>query len=168
MDKNIKLFEAMQEDKPVAIYRKTILGKVAVSVINPFSGNPEVILLEGNPKDKENDSCYVKLYSSDHLLFFERMNKRLIQAGYVIRDDSFLDKSEEKQEAKPFEQYTDDEFAELLDKPFPYIAKVISKINNPIVMRRILEVAREVNKSNKIISTLETRLAELETNEVQG
>lgn len=161
MEKDPKIFEAMQEDAPIAVFRKTILGKVAVYMIDPFSGDPVTVLLEGNPKDKNNDNCYVKIYSAPHLLFFQRMNKRLIEIGHVIRDDDFV-KEEPKQSVKPIEQYTDEELAELLNKPFAQLSKIISKVNNSIVIRRLLDKAVELEKSSKIVSTLETKLAELE------
>ena len=49
-DMSADVFSAMQTDKPHAVYKKTILGKVFVTVLNPFDESPEGILLQGNPR----------------------------------------------------------------------------------------------------------------------
>lgn len=165
MEENYKIYEAMQEDKPLAIFRKTILGKVAVSVLNPIFDRPEIVLLQGKV-DKNNRECYVSIFTTKELVFFERVNRRLIEIGHIIRDDNFI-KQEETKNEKPFEQYTDEELSELLNKQYAYFIKVLSKINNPVVVHRLLEIAQNENKPSKLINTLQTKIAELEGKPVE-
>lgn len=156
---NQKLYEAMQDGEPLAIFRKTVLGKVAVNVLDPFSETPQIILLEGNPKDPKNDFGHVKIFTTKQLVFFMHMNRRLIESGILIRDDKFLQKAEER---RGYEQYTDDElYSEILDKPFALFTKLLAKIDNPIVVQRLLDVATNANKSAKYTEAIENKLAEL-------
>ena len=161
---NQKLYEAMQDGEPLAVFRKTTLGKVAVNVLDPFSESPQIILLEGNPKDPKNESAYEKIFTPKQLAFFTHMNRRLLELGIVIRDDKFLQKAEEK---RGYEQYTDDElYSEVLDKPFALFTKLLARIDNPIVVQRLLDLAKSTNKSVKYIEMLENKLAELNQTQV--
>lgn len=163
---NIKIFEAMQEEEPIAIFRKTVLSKVVVTVLDPFSDQPVAIILSGKPNDPQNENCFVKVYNTKQLVFFTNMNKRLIETGLIIRDDSFLKKAQDLS-SKSYEQYTDDElYDEILSKPYGAFAKIVAKIDNPIVISRLLSIAQDTNKSHKIVELLQNKLAELNQDEV--
>ena len=45
------IYSAMQEDEPLARYKKTILGKVHVIALNPFTEESEGVILQGVPND---------------------------------------------------------------------------------------------------------------------
>jgi len=127
-------------------------------VLNPFTDQPEIILLEGDPKDKSNESNHVKIYTDKELAFFMRMNRRLLEIGHVIRDDKFI--TEEKdEEKKPLEQYTDDELAELISKPYVVAKKAVDSTDNPVVLNRMLDIAKDLNKSAKLVSYISDRIA---------
>jgi hypothetical protein len=165
---NVKVYEAMQEGEPLAIFRKTVLSKVVVTVLDPFSDQPIALVLSGKPNDPQNEQCYVKIYTTKQLVFFNNMNKRLLETGIVIRDDNFLKKSQTL-ESKPYEQYTDDElYDEILSKPYGAFAKVVAKINNPVVINRLLVLAEGTNKSHKIVELLQNKLAELNQSLVEN
>lgn len=147
------LFAAMQEGRPpLARYRKTIVGKVHVTAINPFSEQPEGVILEG-----DGDKSYIELYDTKHLVFFERMNKPHIDAGRLAK----MEKEPVPEPPSP-NQLTDGEIDKLLNDKFMTLKSKLNTFTETAPILRILNRARELEKSEKIIKHLEERLAELE------
>jgi len=149
------IFSAMQTGEPFATYRKTILGKVFVNIINPFNGIPEGILLAGDPKNDE--SAMVDVWSEKEDLFFHRMNKNHFAQGTLLKIQR-----ERTVEEKTIEQYSDKELAEILSLKYYSLLKVVGEIKTVPVLMRIVEIAREQEKSEKIIKMLEARVSELQ------
>ena len=70
--KNYDVYTKMQAGTPYASYKKTSLGKVFVSALDPFSGNPVGIILEGEKGDEKE---YVDVWSEGEDVFFKKTNK---------------------------------------------------------------------------------------------
>jgi len=147
------VFSAMQAgSEPLARYRKTIVGKVHVVALNPFSEQPEGVLLEG-----DGIGSYIELWDAKQLVFFERMNKSHLDAGRLVK----MEKLPEPPPPSP-NQLTDDEIDKLLEGRFPVLKAKADKFTDTAPALRILNRARELEKSEKIIKYLEEKIAQLE------
>lgn len=151
------IYAAMQEGQPIARYKKAILGKVHVVALNPFTGEPEGIVLEGNPnKVDEFDTQIIELWDFKALQFFERMNKRHINAGRLIKV---------KEVPKPAPSpniISDEEIDKLLNSKFLALKNRLVKFTDTAPVFRILNRARELDKSEKIIKHIEETLSTLQ------
>lgn len=147
------VFSAMQAGaEPLARYRKTIVGKVHVVALNPFSEQPEGVLLEG-----DGINSYIELWDAKSLVFFERMNKSHLDAGRVIK----MEKVPEPLPPSP-NLLTDDEIDKLLEGRFPTLKAKTDKFTETAPILRIVNRARELDKSEKIVKYLEEKIAQLE------
>jgi len=153
------VFSAMQTDKPYKTYKKTILGKVYVTVLNPFSEKPEGLILQGNQKKNEEGSL-VDVWNQKEDVFFKRMNKKHLESGVVVeytRPGNVPISEEEK-----YNTLSDEEMDKLLDGKFLAISAAYNKMTSEAAVYRLLELAREKDLSEKIISHIESRLAEIQ------
>ena len=156
MNNNQEVFSAMQTGKPYKTYRKTILGKVSVTLLDPFTDQPIGMLLKGNPKTDETSK--IDIWTEREDMFFKRMNKRHFEIGNLLE----IVRKEEVVE-RGIESYSDEELAAVLKTPFLSLQSTINKIESEAVMLRIVELAKEMEKSAKIMKVLESRLSELQS-----
>jgi hypothetical protein len=156
MNNNQEVFSAMQTGKPYKTYRKTILGKVSVTLLDPFTDQPIGILLKGNPKTDE--TAKIDIWTEREDMFFKRMNKRHFEIGNILE----IVRKEEVIE-RGIESYSDEELAAILKTPFLSLQSTINKVESEAVMLRIVELAKEMEKSAKIMKVLESRLSELQS-----
>lgn len=161
MAKNLldsSVYSLMQTGKPYKSYIKTILGKVYVTVLNPFTGEPEGKIIKGNPKGKDKDDCIVDFWSEIEDAFFRRMNKRHLEAGELI---PYTRKEEAVSERSP-NDLTEEELDELLTSRFMTLQHRVNRMTSVSPVFRLIERARELEKSEKIIKFLEGKLSELQ------
>lgn len=153
-------FVAMQTGKPYKSYKKTILGLVYVSVLNSFSREPEGMILRGDPRKLEPDS-FVDLWDDVEDAFFRRKNKRHLETGILIA----FEKPENYQEpvVEKYASYSDEQLEEVLGQKWLALMKSINETNSESVLYRLLTIARENEKSEKLISAIEARLSEVQT-----
>lgn len=153
------IYSAMQSGEPLAVYRKTILGKVHVVTLNPFTDEAEGVILEGDPaKPDEIETQVIELWTNKSKLFFERMNKKHIAAGRLS-----LVKKEALPVAPPSPNViSDEEISELLDSKFLALKARLDKFTDSAPVFRILNKARELDKSEKIVKHIEERLSQLQ------
>jgi hypothetical protein len=156
---DIKVFSAMQAGKPMKSYIKTIPAKVYVTVLNPLTGEPDGLILEGDPKKLE-ESCIIDTWEDKDDVFFKRMNKKHFETGTLIL-------FERPVEIKPSEEellnaMTDEELTALLGEKFFGFQATVNKMTSQAPLYRLLTLARNLDKSEKIIKFLEGRLAALE------
>jgi len=150
---DLDLYAAMQEGKePLARYKKTIVGKVHVVAINPFSEQPEGVLLEG-----DGENSFIELWNAKQLVFFERMNRSHVEAGRVVK----MGKAPEPPPATP-NQISDDEIDGLLNGKFLALRNRVTKCTDTAPVLRLLNRARELEKSEKIVKYLEESISKLE------
>lgn len=154
------VFSQMQTGEPFASYIKTILGKVYVQIINPWNGELEGLILEGDPKKKQ-DSCIVDVWNSAHDAYFRRVNKKHFELGELQKYERPIEYVEEKSP----NELTEEDVANLLDGHKTQFLKLKSKlgeITSEVPLFRILEKARELEKSEKLIKAIEARLSEVQ------
>jgi hypothetical protein len=147
---------------PFKSYIKTILGRVYVTVWNPFEDIPEGVILYGDPR-KQEESCIVDVFNEQEDYFFRTKNKLHLQTGDVI---AFVRKEEEKERTP--EEFSDEELKEVLSKPFFSIQKLVNDTVSVALLFRIKNLAQEMEKSEKVISTIEARLSEVQAAEFAG
>jgi hypothetical protein len=152
-----RVWASMQSGTPFNSYRKTILGKVAITILSPFTLKPEGILLEGEPKTDERAT--IDVWSEMEDLYLKRQNKKHFAEGTIIKVTR-----EEVPETHTIEQYSDAEILEVLKyKPVSFF-KTLEEIKTAPVLMRMAELAREAEKSEKMIQAIETRLSAVQLN----
>jgi len=155
------IYAAMQSGEPLAVYKKAIVGKVHAIVLNPFTDQPEGVILEGNPgKVEELDSQIVELWTTKSKLFFERMNKKHIAAGRLI----LIDRAKLPEVPPSPNIISDEEIDGLLESKFLALKARLDKFTDPAPVFRLLNRARELDKSEKIVQHIEERLSQLQLN----
>lgn len=152
-----RVWSAMQTGTPFASYRKVILGKVYITILSPFTLKPEGILLEGEPKTDERAT--IDVWSEMENLYLRRQNKKHFLEGTIIRVTR-----EEVVEKHNIEQYSDAELSEVLSYKFITLTRLLGEITTAPVLMRMVELAKEMEKSEKIIKAIETRLSEVQLN----
>jgi hypothetical protein len=157
---DLTIFSAMQEGTPYGTYQKTILAKVHVTVLNPFSKEPEGLILSGEPGS---DSSLVRTWDIKEDVFFKRINKRHFEQGTII---PFKAKHVEKP-VDMLEQSTDEDLDTMLDQPFYSLQSALNKTESEALVSRILAIARKKDKSEKIIANIQKRLAEIQSIKVK-
>ena len=155
------VYSLMQTGTPYKSYIKTILGQVYVTVLNPFSKEPEGLILKGNPKNHDRNSI-VEIWSEMEDVFFKRMNTRHFETGTVVE----YRKPDLPEEKSP-NQITDDEVIELLGSKFLALQNRINKMTSVAPVFRVLTLAKELDKSEKIIKFLEGKIASLQAQEYE-
>jgi len=157
MVKDYDAYSAMQEGEPIKRYIKTILGKVHVVVLNPFSEEPEGVILEGRPGNMDDlPNMVVDLWTNKQVVFFEKMNKKHLDAGRLA-----LTSKTAPQQKSP-NVLTDEEIDEILASKFLALKNKLNKFTDPAPVFRLLNRARELDVSEKYIKHIEERLTELQ------
>lgn len=151
---NARLYSAMQSGEPLKRYVKTILGQVHLLVLDPFNTNnrPQELILSGSPGE---ESSYVEVWSEVEDRFIQKANRSHIKAGRLKAMETPIIETPSPNEI------TDTEIEELLNSPFMSLKNKLDKFTSSAPVYRILEKAKELEKSNKIIENLEKKLAEL-------
>lgn len=157
-DLSYDIYAAMQEGKPLASYKKVILGKVVVKVLNPFTGNQEEIILKGDPNNSiQEEDCIIDIWDTKALTFFTKMNRFHLEKGNIIPFER-----KEKEPVYNYNAMTDDEIRDLLNKEFYTFRKILNSVTEENTLLRILRLAEEMNKSVKIIKRIEDRISEIQ------
>lgn len=151
-------FSLMQTGEPYKSYIKGILGRAYITVLNPFNNEPEGKILSGNPA-KQDEESIVDVWTEKEDVFFKRMNKRHFETG-VLR--SFVRKEKEVQPSP--NDITDEEIYGLFSR-FLTLQSRVNKMTSVAPVFRVLTIAKELEKSEKIIKFLEGRISELQLQE---
>jgi len=155
----LQMFAAMQLEKPFKTYRKTILGRVSVNYIEPFSGKPAGIILMGNPKTDE--SARIDTWTEVDDGFFRKMNKRQFEVGNLLE----MARTEEVKE-RTIESFSDEELTKIINSKYFTLEATLNKITSVAVLFRMVELAKELEKSDKIMKAFESKISELQATPV--
>lgn len=158
---DLSVIERMQTNAPIAVYKKTTVGKVGVLVFNPMTRKPEERILKGDPRDPTRDieNEIVKIYTEDANMYFKNANKRLFERGLIAPFTS------EFAEVDMGNAITDDEIDEILSQPNFTLKARLAKFTSPIPVERLHIRALELNKGVKTIEQIKARISELQTEE---
>ena len=153
---NNQLYSALQGNKPIKSYKKTILAKVCITVFNSLTNSVENIILHGDPR-KNDDGAIWDIFSETEDSFFKRMNRVHFQNGTIIpivREEVVEDYKEE--------QFSDEQLKALINEKYFGLVNKINGIDSEAVMYRMLNLAREMEKSEKVINLISGRLSEIQ------
>lgn len=159
---DISVFSAMQTGKPYRTYRKTILGKVATTVYNQFSRKPETVFLSGDPRKNE-ETCFVDVWSEMEDVFFKRMNKSHLSSGRIIQ--VVRPEVSTVTEEELLNTMTDEKIKEILTYQWYKFKSILNNITSADTVHRLLLAAKEADKSDKFLKAIEARISELEYGE---
>src|SRR6185369_15230663 len=103
---NNEVFSAMVGGKPFRTYKKTILGRVYVTVLNMMTGTPipEGVILDGDP-NKNEVGAFFDVFSEQEDYFFRKMNKKHFDAGELIE----FKRTDEAPRQRTIEEFSDEE-----------------------------------------------------------
>lgn len=146
--------------KPYKSYIKTVLGKVYVQVWDSYVKQPAGVILQGDPRRKE-DSCIIDTWNEDEDIYFRRTNKRQFEVGNIL---AYVRVEEEK--VRTIAEYTDDELLSLINQKFFAFQHTLTTVESPSILFRMIDVAEKADKSDKITSAIKTRLSEIQISEV--
>lgn len=157
--RGLDVFSAMQTGVPLARFQKTIVGGVLVRVINPFTDMPESLILTGEGK-----SSYIEIWREKDLAFFKRFNEDHFKAGRL------KELKEIPAEERSPNEITDEEIEALLDTSVKFFALKarVEKFTDVAPVLRVLNRARELEKSEKLVRYLEGRMADLELDKYEA
>ena len=159
------VYSKMQVGEPVAVFKKTILGKVQVSVINPFNDEPEYVTMYGDPK-KNHPECFVEVWSQMEQVYFERQNSPLFKRGYVVKlDTPVKPKRKDTEKATDYSKLKEADIKELVTAPFMKFKKELNAVDAIGVLYRILAIAEEIERPPKTMEHIQQRITELQQKE---
>lgn len=150
---------AMAKDEPYKTYKKTILGKVAVKIYNPLKQAPEEIILQGDPSKNER-GCFVDVWSEQENVYLKRMNERHMREGILLLVEK--EKLPIVEEVNKYNVMSDEELRETLNSPFFTLKNALNSMTSEAPVQRLIILAEEEEKSEKIMNQLRARLAELQ------
>jgi len=153
---NTAIFSAMQLDKPIKSYKKTILGKVFIWAWDNILDVPAEKIMSGDPRKNEEDSI-IDVWSAKEDLYFTRMNKLHLQRGTIVPYTRV-----ELERVKTVDESTDEELLKIVNSKFISLQHSLNKMKEVETLYRVLDLAKGADKSNSIINAIEARLSELQ------
>lgn len=150
------IYSAMQLGTPYKKYKKTILGKVYLEVWNSFLKKPEGLILFGNPKLNQED-CFIEVWSEQEDVFLKRRNTKHFKDGTIQTWTTEPVKTE-----KLYSDYTDEEVKEIVNSKFMSLQATLRKADSEVFVNRLLDMAREEDRSEKIIKAITARISEIQ------
>lgn len=155
-----KLFSAMNTGTPFKSYKKAILARVFVYYWDSFREEPSSTLLTGDPR-RNDESCIIDVWSEQEDVFFKRMNRAHLSNGTLLP----YQRPVEIEHVRTFEESTDEELTTFLGSKYFTIQNKLNHVNTLPVLFRLVEIARQHDKSEKIIKLIEGRIAEIQSAE---
>ncbi|MHA1949608.1 MAG: hypothetical protein ACW99G_07990 [Candidatus Thorarchaeota archaeon] len=153
------VFSAMQTEEPYKSYRKTILGQVYVKILNPFNPLETAgVILSGESNTEE--TAVVHVWSQKEDKFLKTMNRSHFERGFLVEFEG-AKKKEVSQEEK-YNTLSDDELNKLLSSKYFKLQAEINKMTSEAPLYRLLTLADEQEKSEKIVNLIKGRLSEIQ------
>lgn len=153
-----ELYSSMVGGKPYKTYIKTILGRVYVTALNMLTGtpSPEGVILDGDPRKKDPNTM-IDIWSEQEDYFFRKKNKWHLDQGVLIEYSRV-----ETPRERTIEEFTDEELRVLINKPFLALQATLNKTKSVATLFRIQNIASELEKSEKVMRAIESRLSEVQ------
>ena len=155
-----KVLSAALSETPVKSYKKVILGKVLLKVWDSMLNAEKELVFRGDPR--RGDETVFDVFSDHERIYFERMNRNLFKSGDLIE---FKRPQVVEEVKKTYEQYSDDELKEIINARGFALGAALNKIDSTSVLFRIQYLARDMEKSEKVMKTIEARISELQAQE---
>jgi len=150
--------ESMEKNEPHSRWQKVQLAKVLLKIIDPLTGRPDEIVITGNSVENPEASIY-NCWSAFETAYLERNNRSHILNGTIIRYGKKMELEDS------VNSISDEQLRAALDKKFMAANNLLKKFTSPVPVKRMLDLANEMNKPVATIKAIETRLAELQQEE---
>jgi len=157
-DRNI-VSGAINGGAPLRSYIKTILGKVFITLWDSFEKQPVGVLLEGDPRKKAETSI-VDIWSEEEDFFFHKKNTRHFETGDII---AYVRASDEKE--RTIEEFSDDELTSIINSKFFALQSTLNSTKSIAVLFRIKTLAQELEKSERLMKAIDSRISEVQAEE---
>lgn len=155
-----RIYSLMQTDEPFKSYKKTILARLQVFLINPFTRNIESMIVEGNPHGDTAEDCIIDVWDEMEDAYFTKANRVHFQDGSLIPY-----KRKAKKKEKSVNEVTDEELEKILHMKYFGFKKRIHDFTAVAPVFRALEMAKEADISDKYVTEIENKLSELQLKE---
>ena len=157
------MYSAMQTGDPVASYIKKCIGKIQISVIDPFTSQVVYKLLFGDPYNSETDreNMIVDVWTEKENAFFKKAYGPELKKGNLMPYDRSQDKKAELAQ-KNWNVASDVELEKVLGEKYFTMKSILEKMSTVTVLNRLLNLARDLEKSEKLISAIQQRLSEIQ------
>lgn len=156
------IYLRMQEGEPFKSYKKTILAKVYLNILDPFTRKPMGLIVEGNPTGNTKEDCIVDVWDEMEDSYFQTHNKKQFQKGNVIEYQRKKAKKE-----KSVNEVTDEDLEKILSSKFFAFQKSVNEFTSVAPIFRLLEKSKELEKSEKYQQVIENKLSELQLEDFQ-
>lgn len=147
--------ESMHEGKPYATYKKTVLGRVVVRLLDPIRLIEIEEVLSGDPNDNP-ESAVVNVWSSSEDKYLKRNNKPHLEDGTLIPCEP------SDMEIDDLNQISDEDVEELLSQPFFSMKNRLDTFTSTVPVRRFLHMAEKMNRPVKTLDYIKQVLSGME------
>jgi hypothetical protein len=162
-ENNLSVFSAMQTGDPYKTYKKVILGKVYLRVLDPFDDKPVGVHLVGNPK-RNSEGCFFYTWNEKQDVFLRRMNKPHFKSGMIIETE--LKPKKEDQNEKLYSDYSEKDIEEIVTSKFFKLKEVLEDAESEAFVYRILTKAEELERPEATMKAIKERLSDIQSWEV--
>lgn len=156
-----ELFSAMSGGKPFKTYKKAILGKVFVHIWDSFTEAAVGVILKGDPR-RDDPNCFIDVWDQKEDTFFTKRNFRHLQSSTVI---PVTRKDEEVPQV--VREITDNDLREVANSKFLALQSYLNKTESVGTLFRLLSMAKDLDKSDKILSAIEARISEIQSRDLK-
>ena len=153
----LQLQRAREGGVAMRVYRKAIVGKVCVKLLDQYTGKQVEVLLTGEPGKALMEDIEVSLYTKMEVNYFERQNRGLIERGSLI-----LVSEEGNTPVRMENAISDEQITELLTGTYTVLAAAIKKISSVTTLNRILKVAEDLNRLIKTINLIKSQIEKVQ------
>lgn len=152
------VFDSLQEGSPpFASYKKAIVGKVLVRVLDPIRMAPEEVILHGDPEIGEINDIVIKVWSPAEDRYLKRHNRAHLERGVLV---PFTVGDEEEFVVN---QISDEDIELVLQKPFFALKNKLDEFTSSVPVRRFLIMAEKMNRPVGTINYIKGVLEKMET-----
>lgn len=145
---------------PAKVYRKVIVGKVCVKMLDPFSGQSTEVLIEGDPKTTSPADLEISLWTSPEVRFFEKLNRGLIENGSLVVAEGKTEDPVDFTNA-----LSDEELEALVTDRFFTFKKALLEITSETTAQRILKAAERMNRPVATMNLIRDHIESLQQGE---
>jgi hypothetical protein len=154
-------YSAMQTGFPLKSFIKKSLAKAEVRILDPFTGNPSSTILQGDPTNADQlEGCIVDCWTDKELVYFKKQNAKLLVQG-IIGDYDRRTVANTPAE-KNWNALTDEEVVQLVSSKYLALTNGLEKMTSSVMVARVLNTAKNLDKSEKYVRVITERLSELQ------
>ena len=151
------VFKAMQEGKPYARYIKTIIGSLAVNILDPVRILPTTVVLVGDPAKCDPESIVVDVWTPAEDRYLKAHNRDHFESGRLVPYDP-----SNTADKVMVNQITDAEIEALILDSVGRLKRKLSEFTSDVPIRRILAKAEAMNRPVRTINLIKQELARFE------